>query len=44
MRRIFPMAALVDAEGAREVDADEIENVARTVVERRASQHEGGAR
>lgn len=44
VRRIFPMAAVVDAEGAREVHADEIENVARTVVERRASQHEGGAR
>jgi len=44
VRKIFPMAAIVGADGAREVDATDIEAAARAVVERRSAEHEGGAR
>ena len=36
--------AIVDADGAREVDPTDIEAAARAVVERRSAEHEGGAR
>ena len=35
---------IVGADGAREVDATDIEAAARAVVERRSAEHEGGAR
>ncbi|AZG44418.1 proteasome subunit beta [Gordonia insulae] len=44
VRKIFPMAAVVGAQGAREVEPDAIEAAARAVVERRSAEHEGGAR
>ncbi|MCH5642795.1 MULTISPECIES: proteasome subunit beta [unclassified Gordonia (in: high G+C Gram-positive bacteria)] len=44
VRKIFPLATVVDAQGAREVDAAAIESAARAIVERRAAEHEGGAR
>lgn len=44
VRKIFPLAAVVDAGGAREVDAESIEAAARAIVERRAAEHEGGPR
>lgn len=44
VRKIFPMAVVVTAEGAREVDTAEIEAAARVIIERRAAEHEGGSR
>ncbi|WP_431309264.1 proteasome subunit beta [Gordonia prachuapensis] len=44
VRKIFPTAVVVTAEGSREVDSGEIETAARAIVERRAAEHEGGSR
>ncbi|MGV9711309.1 proteasome subunit beta [Gordonia sp. NPDC003424] len=44
IRRIFPTAVVVSADGAREVPATEIEVSARAILERRAAEHEGDAR
>ncbi|RPA19768.1 proteasome subunit beta [Gordonia sp. OPL2] len=44
VRKIFPTAVIVGAEGAREVEPEAIEAAARAVVERRAAEHEGEAR
>ena len=39
-----PMAVVVDAEGAREIPATEIEEAAKAVIDRRIAEHEGGPR
>lgn len=44
VRKIYPMAVAVDADGAREVPATEIEEAARAVIDRRIAEHEGGPR
>ncbi|MGV9825646.1 MULTISPECIES: proteasome subunit beta [unclassified Gordonia (in: high G+C Gram-positive bacteria)] len=44
VRKIFPTAVIVGAEGAREVPPTEIEAAARAIVERRAAEHEGTPR
>ena len=44
VRKIFPTAVIVSADGATEVEPSTIEAAARAVVERRAAQHEGDAR
>ncbi len=44
VRKIFPTAVIVSADGATEVEPSAIEAAARAVVERRAAQHEGDAR
>ncbi|GAB91722.1 proteasome subunit beta [Gordonia rhizosphera] len=44
VRKIFPTAVVVTAEGAREVEAGEIEAAARAITERRAAEHEGDPR
>lgn len=44
VRKIFPTAVMVDADGAREVEADTIEDAARAVIDRRAAEHAGDAR
>ncbi|GAB2673382.1 proteasome subunit beta [Gordonia jinhuaensis] len=44
VRKIFPTAVIVGADGAQEVSPESIEAAARAVVERRAAEHEGDAR
>ena len=44
VRKIFPMAAVVDAGGAREVAPEAIEAAAVAVLDRRSAEQEGGAR
>ncbi|MGW5521827.1 proteasome subunit beta [Gordonia sp. NPDC003950] len=44
VRKIFPLAVIVGADGAREVESDAIEAAARAIVERRAAEHEGESR
>lgn len=44
VRKIFPTAVIVSANGAVEVEPTAIEAAARAVVERRAAEHEGDAR
>lgn len=44
VRKIFPLAVVVGAQGAHDVAADAIEAAARTIAERRTAEHEGGAR
>lgn len=44
IRKIFPTAVVVSADGAREVAATEIEASARVILERRSAEYEGEAR
>ncbi|MGV9478248.1 proteasome subunit beta [Gordonia aichiensis] len=44
VRKIFPTAVVVSAEGAREVAPTDIESAARAIIERRAAEHEEAPR
>lgn len=44
VRKIFPTAVIVSAEGAREVAPADIETAARAIIERRAAEHEEAPR
>ncbi|MFT4126045.1 MAG: proteasome subunit beta [Gordonia sp. (in: high G+C Gram-positive bacteria)] len=44
VRKIFPTAVVVSAEGAAEVDPADIEAAAHAVADRRAAEYEGGSR
>ncbi|NDK89353.1 proteasome subunit beta [Gordonia desulfuricans] len=44
VRKIFPTAVVVGADGAREVDPSDIESAARAIADRRAAEHEGDVR
>lgn len=44
VRKIFPTAVVVDADGSREVSPEAIEEAARAVIDRRAAEHAGEAR
>ncbi|AFA73426.1 proteasome subunit beta [Gordonia polyisoprenivorans VH2] len=44
VRKIFPLAVVVGAQGAHEVDSEAIEAAARAIIDRRAAEHEGDPR
>ncbi|SKZ21668.1 20S proteasome, A and B subunits [Mycobacteroides abscessus subsp. abscessus] len=44
VRKIFPTAVVVSAEGAQEVPPADIEAAARAIIERRAAEHEEAPR